>query len=141
MAACPTKSGGCCQVHFEKNILDKVRVRDKAQVKQRLDDVFKGPDKQTGFNRLKQLNEDLSGQYPRVADLLENDGENALTCLNFPLQHQRRIRTTNGLERLNQELKHRTNVIRLPNRDSAIRPVGDLCMEQSDECLPVGRQG
>jgi len=108
-------------------------------VKQRLDDVFQAPDKQTGFLRLRQLIENLAGQYPQVADLLENDGEDALTCLNFPLQHRRRIRTTNGLERFNQEIKRRTNMIRIfTNRDSAVRLVGALCMEQSVECLPVG---
>ncbi len=72
--------------------------------------------------------------------MLENDGEDALTCLNFPLQHRRRIRTTNGLERFNQEIKRRTNVIRIfPNRDSAIRLIGSLCIEQSEEWV-TGRQ-
>jgi len=129
-----------CQVHFKKNIMDKVRIKDKAWIKQRLDDVFQAPDKQTGLDRLRQLISDLSDKYPQVADLLENDGEDALTCLNFPLQHRRRIRTTNGLERFNQEIKRRTNVIRIfPNRDSAVRLIGALCMEQSEEWI-TGRQ-
>ncbi|NQT97887.1 MAG: IS256 family transposase [Candidatus Marinimicrobia bacterium] len=129
-----------CQVHFKKNILDKVRNRDKAWTKQRLDDIFHAPDKQTGLTRLRPLIEDLSDKYPRVADLLENDGEDALTCLNFPLEHRRRIRTTNSLERFNQEIKRRTNVIRIfPNRESAARLIGALCMEQSEEWI-TGRQ-
>ena len=129
-----------CQVHFKKNVLDKVRARDKAQVKQRLDDIFQAPDKQTGFLRLRQLIEDLADQYPQVADLLENDGEDTLACLNFPSQHRRRIRTTNGLERFNQEIKRRTNVIRIfPNQDSALRLIGALCMEQAEEWI-TGRQ-
>ena len=129
-----------CQVHFKKNILDKIRNRDKAQIKQQLDDIFQAPDKQTGLIRLRQLIEDLSSSYPKVADLLENDGEDALTCLNFPLEHRRRIRTTNGLERFNQEIKRRTNVIRIfPNRDSAIRLIGALCIEQAEEWI-TGRQ-
>lgn len=129
-----------CQVHFKKNILDKVRNKDKAWIKQRLDDIFQAPDKRTGFIRLKQLIDDLSAKYPRVADLLETDGEDALTCLNFPLEHRRRIRTTNSLERFNQEIKRRTNVIRIfPNRESAARLIGALCMEQSEEWI-TGRQ-
>ena len=129
-----------CQVHFKKNILDKVRNKDKAWIKQRMDDIFQAPDKQTGFIRLQRLIDDLSDKYPRVADLLETDGEDALTCLNFPLQHRRRIRTTNGLERFNQEIKRRTTVIRIfPNRDSAIRLIGALCMEQSEDWI-TGRQ-
>jgi len=129
-----------CQVHFKKNILDKVRNKDKAWIKQRMDDIFQAPDKQTGFIRLQRLIEDLSDKYPQVADLLENAGEDALTCLNFPLGHRRRIRTTNSLERFNQEIKRRTNVIRIfPNRDSAVRLIGALCMEQSEEWI-TGRQ-
>ena len=129
-----------CQVHFKKNLLDQVRNKDKAWIKQRLDDIFQAPDKRTGFIRLRQLIDDLSDKYPRVADILETDGEDALTCLNFPIQHRRRIRTTNGLERFNQEIKRRTNVIRIfPNQDSAVRLIGALCMEQSEEWI-TGRQ-
>ncbi len=129
-----------CQVHFKKNVLDKVRNKDKAFIKQRLDDVFHAPDKETGYSRLTQLTDDLAELYPQVADMLETDGEDAIACLNFPIEHHRRIRTTNSLERFNQEIKRRTNVIRIfPNRDSAIRLIGALCMEQSEEWI-TGRQ-
>jgi len=111
-----------CQVHFKKNVLDKVRGRDKAWVKSRLDDIFLAPDKETGFARLQQLVADLADRYPGLADFLEAAGEDTLTCLNFPPQHRKRIRTTNGLERFNQEIKRRTSVIRIfPNRESALR--------------------
>lgn len=129
-----------CQVHFKKNIMAKVRTRDKAWIKQRLNDVFQAPEKATGFNRLRQLIEDLTDKYPLVADQLENEGEDALTCQNFPIEHHRRIRTTNSLERFNEEIKRRTNVIRIfPNRDSALRLIGALCMEQAEDWT-TGRQ-
>lgn len=129
-----------CQVHFKKNILDKVRNKDKAWLKHRLDDIFHAPDKETGYARLTRFVDDLSENYPQVADMLENDGEDTITCLNFPVEHHRRIRTTNSLERFNQEIKRRTNVIRIfPNRDAAIRLIGALCMEQSEEWI-TGRQ-
>ncbi len=129
-----------CQVHFKKNILDKVRNRDKTWVKGRLDDIFMAVDKHTALNRLQQLVADLTEKYPRLADLLETECEDALACLNFPSQHRRRIRTTNGLERFNQEIKRRTRIIRIfPNRNSALRLIGALCMEQSEEWL-TGRQ-
>ena len=104
-----------CQVHFKKNVLDKVRNRDKAWVKGRLDDIFLAPDKQTALGRLQQLVADLAGKYPGLAELLETECEDALACLNFPAQHRRRIRTTNGLERFNQEIKRRTRIIRILN--------------------------
>ena len=129
-----------CQVHFKKNILDKVRNRDKTWVKGRLDDIFMAVDKHTALDRLQQLVADLTEKYPRLADLLETECEDALACLNFPSQHRRRIRTTNGLERFNQEIKRRTRIIRIfPNRNSALRLIGALCMEQSEEWL-TGRQ-
>lgn len=79
-------------------------------------------------------------KYSTVTELFESDCEDALTCLNFPLQHRRRIRTTNSLERFNQEIKRRTRIIHsFPNHDSALRLIGALCMEQPKEWL-TGKQ-
>ncbi len=129
-----------CQVHFKKNILDKVRNKDKAWVKGRLDDIFLAVDKHTALDRLQLMVADLAGKYPGLAELLETECEDALACLNFPTQHRRRIRTTNGLERFNQEIKRRTRIIRIfPNQESALRLIGALCMEQSEEWL-TGKQ-
>ena len=129
-----------CQVHFKKNILDKVRNKDKTWVKKKLDDIFLAPDKEEALIRLQRFVMELSEKYPDAADLLEEDGEDALTCLNFPEQHRRRIRTTNSLERFNQEIKRRTIIIRIfPNRNSALRLIGALCMEQAEEWI-TGRQ-
>jgi len=129
-----------CQVHFKKNIMDKVRNKDKPWIKERLNDIFSAPDKQTGFHRLQKLIEELTDRYPNATDLLETGGEDTLTCMNFPAEHRRRIRTTNGLERLNQEIKRRTWIIRIfPNRNSALRLIGALCMEQAEEWM-TGRQ-
>ena len=129
-----------CQTHFKKNMLDKVRNKDKPWIKERLNDVLSAPDKQTGFHRLQKLIEELADRYPDVAELLETGGEDTLTCMNFPADHRRRIRTTNGLERLNQEIKRRTWIIRIfPNQNSALRLIGALCMEQAEEWV-TGRQ-
>lgn len=129
-----------CQAHFKKNTLDKVRNKDKPWIKDELDDIFSAGDKQTAFHRLQKLIEKLTDRYPDVAELLEAGGEDTLTYMNFPAQHRRRLRTTNGLERLNQEIKRRTWVIRIfPNRDSALRLIGALCMEQAEEWT-TGRQ-
>ena len=61
-------------------------------------------------------------------------------CLTFPEGHRRRIRTTNGQERLNQEIKRRTRVVRIfPNREACLRLVTALCAEQSEEWV-TGRR-
>tara|TARA_B100000315_G_C14483749_1_gene544179 strand:+ start:78 stop:314 length:237 start_codon:yes stop_codon:yes gene_type:complete len=78
-------------------MLDKVRNKDKARVKKRLDDIFLEPDKETEFERLQTFSNNLSEKYPDAADLLETVGEDASTCLNFPDQHRQKIRTTNSL--------------------------------------------
>ena len=62
--------------------------------------------------------------------------EDSLACLAFPLAHRERIRTTNGMERLNEEIKRRTQVVRIfPNPDACLRLVTALCVDQSEEWI------
>ena len=69
-----------------------------------------------------------------MAAKIEEELEDCLACYGFPAAHRPRIRTTNGLERLNEELKRRTRVVRIfPNRDAVERLVTALVMEQSEE--------
>ena len=78
--------------------------------------------------------------HEKVAAHIEEHVEECLTCLAFPESHRRRIRTTNGLERLNQQLKRRTRVVRIfHNRDSCLRLVTALAIEQSEEWI-TGRR-
>lgn len=78
--------------------------------------------------------------HEKVACHLEEHIEECLTCLAFPESHRRRIRTTNGLERLNQKIKRRTRVVRIfPNKGSCLRLVTALAVEQSEEWL-TGRR-
>ncbi len=76
----------------------------------------------------------------KVACHLEEHVEECLSCLLFPESHRRRIRTTNGQERLNQEIKRRTRVVRIfPNREACLRLVTALCVEHSEEWV-TGRR-
>ena len=77
----------------------------------------------------------------KVAEHLEEHVEECLSCLAFPESHRRRIRTTNGLERLNQEIKRRTRVVRIfPNRQACLRLVTPaLAVECSEEWV-TGRR-
>ena len=82
----------------------------------------------------------VAAKPPGVAEHLEEHIEECLTCLAFPESHRRRIRTTNGLERLNQEIKRRTRVVRIfPNREACLRLVTALAVEQSEEWV-TGRR-
>ena len=74
------------------------------------------------------------GTHPALARSSEEESEACFARLAFPLAHHQRIRTTNGLERLQKELKRRTRVIRIfPNREACLRLVTALCAEQSKE--------
>lgn len=74
--------------------------------------------------------------HPAVARLLEEGIEDCLACLAFPLAHRPRIRTTNELERLHEEIKRRTRVVRIfPNPEACLRLVTALCVEQSEEWI------
>jgi len=76
----------------------------------------------------------------KVAEHIEEHIEECLACLAFPESHRRRIRTTNGLERLNQEIKRRTRVVRIfLNPEACLRLVSALAVEQSEEWL-TGRR-
>jgi transposase-like protein len=76
----------------------------------------------------------------KVAEHVEEYLEECLTCFSFPESHRRRTRTTNGLERLNQEIKRRTRVVRIfPNREACLRLVTVLVVEQSEEWV-TGRR-
>jgi putative transposase len=76
----------------------------------------------------------------RVAGHIEERIEECLSCLAFPESHRRRIRTTNRLERLNQEIKRRSRMVRIfPNPEACLRLVTALAMEQSEEWI-TGRR-
>ena len=78
--------------------------------------------------------------HEKVTEHIEEPVEECLTCLALPESHRRRIRTTNGLERLNQEIKRRTRVVRIfPNREACLRLVTALAVEYSEDWM-TGRR-
>jgi putative transposase len=102
--------------------------------------VFAAPNREVALGLASGLAERWRGSHPGVARHLDEHIQECLTCLAFPEGHWRRIRTTNGLERLNQEIKRRTRVVRIfPNRQACLRLVTALAVEQSEEWL-TGRR-
>ena len=78
--------------------------------------------------------------YPKFVQKLEEGLEDALACFSFPQVHRKKIRTTNNLERFNEEIRRRTRVIRIfPNDDACLRLICALCIEQNEEWL-TGRR-
>lgn len=129
-----------CQVHYARNLLGMVGHARRKELAEGLRGVFAAPSRDVALRLACELAARWRESHPRVAEHLEEHIEECLSCLAFPESHRRRIRTTNGLERLNQEIKRRTRVVRIfPNREACLRLVSALAVEQSEEWL-TGRR-
>ncbi len=130
-----------CQVHYARNLLGTVGAKRRKELAADLRGSFAAPDRRSALDLASSVAEKWRQKgHEKVACHLEEHIEECLTCLAFPESHRRRIRTTNGLERLNQEIKRRTRVVRIfPNRDACLRLVSALAVEQSEEWL-TGRR-
>jgi len=122
-----------CQVHFTRNFMGKFGHRDIKEYVLKLKDVFAAPDIKQARERKKELVEGLGHVKPKVADWLDMELEGCFTVYNLPSEHRKRMRSTNMIERFNQELLRRSRVIRIfPNIESCARLFGAMCMEQSE---------
>ena len=123
-----------CQVHFQRNACGLVPRSARKELAADLREVFAASDPESALRIAERTAEHWRARYPRAAKLIEDNIEDALAILALPSSHRQRLRTTNGLERLNQVIKRRTRVIRIfPNRESCLRLVTALAAEQSDE--------
>jgi len=83
---------------------------------------------------LNQVLDEYRAKAAKAMDVLEEGFEDAIAVLELPERYRKRLRTTNSLERLNEEVRRRERVIRIfPNRESAIRLIGALLMEQDEK--------
>lgn len=129
-----------CQCHFSKNMLDIAPKALKGTLKAELHAIYDAADLDMARRLLAETIARWETIRPEVARKLDEEAEDVLACFHFPQEHRRRIRTTNSLERLNQEIKRRSWVVRIfPNRGSCLRLASALCMEQSEEWL-TGRR-
>jgi putative transposase len=123
-----------CQVHYTRNLVGMVGASRRKELAADLRALFTATTAAQARAMAQALADHWRGTHPAVARSLEEESEACFACLSFPLAHRARIRTTNGQERLNQELKRRTQVVRIfPNRASCLRLATALCVEQSEE--------
>ena len=110
------------------------RLDERAAVATAIRSVFDSPDRASAERRLKEIVTRYATSAPKLATWMEENLPQGLTVFSLPQAHQKRLRTTNGLERVNQELKRRTRVARMfPNEASLLRLVSALLAETSDE--------
>ncbi len=131
-----------CQVHYARNLLGMVGPAKREELAADLRAIFAATSREQALGIASSVAEKWRSEKgaAKVADHLEEHVEECLSCLAFPESHRKRIRTTNGLERLNQEIKRRTRVVRIfPDREACLRLVTALAVEQSEEWL-TGRR-
>ena len=123
-----------CRVHFMRNVLSTVPKQAQDAVAAIVRTIFAQPDHASAMDQLHEVARMLGAKFPQVAELLEDAAEDVLAHLHFPMEHRRRLHSTNPLERLHKEIKRRTRGIGIfPTRDSLMRMVGTLLAEQDDE--------
>lgn len=124
-----------CQVHFIRNILGLVSTEEgRKTVLQYLHEITRAPTREAAVSGIRKAVEALEGKYPKVANYLEEQGEDILGVYSLPEGHRKRMRTTNMLERFNEEIRRRTRVVRIfPNEASCLRLVSALAMETSED--------
>lgn len=124
-----------CQFHLMQNALHYVpKVSMRSEVTEDLRSVFGAPDRHEAERLLTQLVTKYEQSAPDFSTWAETNVPESLTVFDLPASHRRRLRTTNMLERLNQEIKRRTRVATLfPNEASLLRLVSAILIETSED--------
>jgi transposase-like protein len=123
-----------CQTHFSKNVLDVSPRKLKPELHDALRSLYEADDYQTALMLRNRITERFQESAPKAVKVLEEGFDDVMSVLSLPPSLRRRLRTTNGLERVNEELRRRERVIRIfPNEQSLYRLLGALLMEIHEE--------
>ncbi len=127
-------SGQRCRVHFVRNALGLVPRSAQQRVAATIRTVFVQPDAASARETWRRVADSFRSRFPRLAELLDDAEADVLAYLAFPAEHGRQIWSNNPLERLNREVKRRTDVVGIsPNEAAVIRLVGAVLAEQHEE--------
>jgi putative transposase len=133
-ATLPGASWQRCRTHFMRNLLTRVPKSAQGFVATMVRTIFAQPDAATVHEQHARIVAQLEGRFPEAAALLDEAGTDLLAFTSFPKEHWRQLWSNNSLERLNKEIRRRTDVIGIfPNRPAVIRLVGAVLAEQNDE--------
>jgi len=122
-----------CQFHFGRNARSHIPRRMHSEMHRRLKEVWDSTDRETTDYLINRMLTDYSKQ-PEFCDWLEENIQDCLAVFELPPEHRRRLRTTNGVERMNEEIRRRTVPLRIfPNRESALRLLTALWQDIHEE--------
>jgi len=129
-----------CYVHFLRNALDYLPRKADDDCLQELRWLYDRRDSQEANRDLAAWIGKWAGKYPKLVDWVEANIGETLTFYRLPRQHHKHMKSTNMLERLNEEIKRRTRVVRIfPNTESCLRLVRALCVETHEAWLEDNR--
>jgi putative transposase len=130
-----------CRVHFARNALATVGKGSAEMVAATIRTIFAQPDAASAVAHLRQVADTMRPKFPKVAELLLDAEADITAYAHFPRAHWRKIWSTNPLERVNKEIKRRTNVIGIfPNDAAVVRLVGAVLLEVHDEWAVAERR-
>jgi putative transposase len=123
-----------CRVHFMRNVLSVVPKASQEMVASIIRTVFAQPDPEHVAAQFEEVTRMLNRSHPKVAAMLGEARDELLPFASFPRRHWRQIWSTNPLERVNKEIKRRTDVVGVfPNPAALLRLAGAVLVEQHDE--------
>jgi transposase-like protein len=123
-----------CRVHFMRNILAHAGKQGRRVVAAFIATAFAQEDAEMARAQWRQVADQLRPKVAKLAVLMDQAEADVLAFMSFPKDHRPKIHSTNPLERLNGEIKRRTDVVGIfPNEDAITRLVGAILLEQNDE--------
>lgn len=123
-----------CRVHFMRNALAHAGKGQRQMVLALINTVFAQESAQAASAQWRTVADQLRAKFPKLATMLDEAENDVLAFMHFPKAHRKQLASTNPLERLNAEIKRRTDVMGIFLNEAAIvRLVGALLLEQNDE--------
>jgi len=123
-----------CRVHFMRNALAYAGKTQKRIVSAWIATAFAQDDAEAARKQWRDVADQARPRVPKLAALLDEAEADVLAYMGFPAQHRTKIHSTNPIERLNHEIKRRSDVVGIfPNEDAIKRLIGALLLEQNDE--------
>ena len=123
-----------CRVHFMRNVLAHAGKQGRRVVAAFIATAFAQEDAETARSQWRQVADQIRPKVAKLAALMDAAETDVLAFMSFPKDHRPKIHSTNPLERLNGEIKRRTEVVGIfPNEDAITRLVGAILLEQNDE--------
>jgi putative transposase len=140
-ATLPGSAWQRCRTHAMRNLLTRVPKSAQSFVATMVRTIFAQPDAATVHQQYRRIVEQLETRFPEAAALLEEAAPDLLAFTSFPKEHWRQLWSNNSLERLNKEIRRRTDVVGIfPDRAAVIRLVGAVLAEQNDEWAVASRR-